>query len=131
VKTQVIATLKADHPLAVLLEVAGLARSTFFYHQARLTRPDPQAELKTAITEVFEQAHGRYGHRRIHIVLARQGRRVAKKTVLKLMNALGLVCKVRRPRRYRSWLGQTGMTAENVLNREFGASAPDTKWSPT
>ncbi|WP_059362934.1 IS3 family transposase, partial [Lentzea aerocolonigenes] len=43
-------------------------------------------------------------------------------------NTLGLVCIVRRPRRYRSWLGQPGTVAENVLNREFGAEAPDTKW---
>jgi putative transposase len=128
VKTQVIAALKADYPLAVLLAVAGLARSTFFYHQARLTRPDPQADLKTAITEAFEAARGRYGHRRVHAVLIRQGRRVAKKTVLTLMNMLGLVCKVRRARRYRSWLGQPGTTAENVLNRQFTAQAPDTKW---
>lgn len=127
-KTQVIATLKADYPLPVLLRAAGLTRSTFFYHQARLTRPDPHAELKTAITEAFEAARGRYGHRRVHDVLTRQGRQVAKKTVLKLMNILRLVCKVRRARRYRSWLGQTGTTAQNVLNREFSASAPDTKW---
>jgi putative transposase len=128
VKTQVIAALKADYPLPVLLAVAGLARSTFFYHQARLTRPDPHAELKTAITEAFEAAHGRYGHRRIHIMLTRAGWQIAKKTVLTLMNTLGLVCKVRRPRKYRPWLGQTGTTAENVLNRKFTASAPDTKW---
>ena len=127
-KAQVVATLKAEYPLAVLLEVAGLARSTFFYHQARLAREDPHADLKAAITETFGQARGRYGHRRVHAVLTRQGRRVAKKTVLKLMNALGLVCRVRRRRRYRSWLGQTGTVAENVLNRRFGAEAPDTKW---
>jgi putative transposase len=128
VKTQVIAALKADYPLPVLLEVADLARSTFFYHQARLDRPDPQAGLKAAITEAFEAARGRYGHRRIHMVLARQGWRVAKKTVRTLMNTLGLVCQVRRARRSRSWLGQPGTTAANVLDREFTASAPDTKW---
>jgi putative transposase len=128
VKTQVIATLKAEYPLAVLLAVAGLARSTFFYHQARLTRPDPHAELKAAITTQFEAARGRYGHRRVHAMLHRKGWRVAKKTVLKLMNALGLFCKVRRPRRYRSWLGPTGAVAANVLDRQFTAPAPDTKW---
>ncbi|MDX8056790.1 IS3 family transposase, partial [Lentzea sp. BCCO 10_0798] len=127
-RTQVIAALKADYPLPVLLAVAGLARSTFFYHQARSDRPDRHAGLKVAIREAFEAARGRYGHRRIHAVLIRQGRQVAKKTVLALMNVLGLVCKVRRPRRYRSWLGQTGTTAENVLNREFTASVPDAKW---
>ena len=127
-KTQVIAALKAQFPLPVLLAVAGLARSTFFYHQARLDRPDPHAELKIAITEAFERAKGRYGHRRVHTVLTRQGWRVAKKTVRTLMNALGLVCKVRRARRYRSWLGQPGTVAENVLNRECTADAPDSKW---
>jgi putative transposase len=128
VKTQVIAALKAGYPLPVLLQVAGLARSTFFYHQARLDRPDPRAALKAAITEAFHAARGRYGHRRIHTVLTRQGWQVAKKTVRTLMNTLGLVCKVRRARRYRSWLGQPGTIAGNVLNREFSASAPDLKW---
>ncbi|MBT2275337.1 IS3 family transposase [Rhodococcus qingshengii] len=59
---------------------SGLARSTFFYHQARLRDPDRRAELKTAITEVSDKAHGRYGHRRIHCALTRQGWQVAKKT---------------------------------------------------
>ena len=127
-RTQVIVALKAEYPLAVLLQAAGLARSTFFHHQARLTRQDPHADLKAAITEAFETARGRYGHRRVHLVLARHGWRVAKKTVLKLMRVLGLVCKVRRPRRYRSWLGQTGTIADNVLNRQFETAAPDTKW---
>lgn len=77
---------QAESPV---LLTAGLARSTFFNHQARLTRPDPQAGLK-------------------------------------LMNVFGLVCKVRRPRRYRSWLGRIGTTAENILNRRFSADAPDT-----
>ena len=92
----------------MLLEVAGLARSTFFYHQARLQAPDPQAELKAAVTEIFEKNHGRYGHRRIHTELAKQGWTIAKKTVLKLMRALGLVCKVRRRKRYNSYQGEQG-----------------------
>ncbi|WP_240691577.1 IS3 family transposase [Amycolatopsis nivea] len=127
-KTQAVAALKADYPLPVLLAVAGLARSTFFYHQARPDRPDPHAGLKAAIAEAFEAARGRYGHRRVHAVLVRAGWRVAKKTVRTLMNALGLVCQVRRPRRRRSWPGQPGTAAENLLNREFAADAPDTKW---
>jgi putative transposase len=131
VKTQVIATLKAQFPLPVLLAVAGLARSTFFYHQARIARTtpdDPHADLKEAVTEAFTRAHGRYGHRRVHAVLARQGHKVAKKTVLTLMRALGLVCKVRRRRPYMSWKGEVGTTAENILNREFTATEPNTKW---
>lgn len=120
--------LKAEHRLDVLLDVAGVARSTFFYHQARLQAPDPQEALKAAVTEIFEKNHGRYGHRRIHTELLKQGWAVAKKTVLKLMRALQLLCKVRRKKRYNSYQGEQGTVAPNLLNREFDAAAPNQKW---
>jgi putative transposase len=112
----------------VLLDVAGLARSTFFYHQAKHAQPDTRADLKAAICEAFVAAHGRYGHRRVHAVLSSQGWQVAKKTVLKLMRALGLFCTVRRRRRYSSFKGEIGVIADNVLERDFTASAPNQKW---
>lgn len=123
-----VISLKADHRLTDLLDAAGLARSTFFYHQARLAAPDPQAELKAVITEVFITNHGRYGHRRVHGELTKAGWQIAKKTVLKLMRELGLVCRVRRRRRYTSYQGQVGPIAENVLNRDFTATGPNQKW---
>jgi putative transposase len=128
VKVQTLIALKADFPLPVLLQAAGLARSTYFYHQSRLQAPDPQEALKDAITKIFKKNHGRYGHRRIHIELVKEGWTVAKKTVLKLMRSLGLVCKVRRKKRYNSYQGEQGSTAPNVLNREFEADAPNQKW---
>ncbi|SEB92051.1 IS3 family transposase [Arthrobacter woluwensis] len=126
-KALAVSSLKAEHPLPALLEAAGLARSTYFYHQARMSRPDPQAQLKDAAREAFAQARGRYGHRRIHTMLARQGWVVAKKTVLALMRKLRLVCKVRRRRLYNSYKGRMGKVAPNVLKRDFNASAPGQK----
>lgn len=120
--------LKATHPLSLLLGIAEIPRSTFFYHQAAFNRPDPQAELREKIREIFTKARARYGHRRIHAVLVRQGWQVAKKTVLKLMRAENLVCKVRSRRRYTSYKGQVGKVAENHLKREFSSPAPNQKW---
>ncbi|MBA4101516.1 MAG: hypothetical protein C0488_04690 [Arthrobacter sp.] len=114
--------------MEILLDVAGLARSTFFYHQARLLAPDPLAELKAAVTGIFEKSHARYGHRRVHIELVKQGWTVAKKTVLKLMGVLGLVCKVRRKKYYNSYQGEQGVVAPNLLKRQFEADAPNQKW---
>ena len=127
-KVKALIALKADLPLPVLLQVAGLARSTFFYHQARLQVPDPQEALKAAVTEIFEKNHGRYGHRRVYTELVKQGWTVAKKTVLKLMRSLQLVCKVRRKKRCNSYRGEQGRVAQNLLNREFDADAPNQKW---
>lgn len=127
-KVDAVVSLKAEHRLDVLLDIAGLARSTFFRHQGRRQAPDPHADLKTAICEVFEGSHGRYGHRRIHQVLAQAGRRVAKKTVLMLMRTLGLVCRVRRKRTYIAYQGRVGKVAANLLDRDFTADAPNRKW---
>jgi putative transposase len=128
VKVQGLIALKADFPLPVLLQITGLARSTFFYHQARLQAPDPREALKARVIETFEKNQGRYGHRRIHTELVKQGWTIAKKTVLKLMRSLRLVCKVRRKKRYSSYKGDQGKVVPNVLNREFQADGPNRKW---
>lgn len=121
-------SLKAQYRLDVLLDVAGLARSTFFYHQSRLGRPDKHAALKDEIASVFSGSFTRYGHRPVHRTLVNKGWRVAKKTVLKLMKILGLHCLVRRKRRYISYRGTVGAVAENVLDRDFSATRPNQKW---
>ena len=54
--------------LAVLLRVAGLARSTYFYersHPEHVTRPD----LEPLIDEVWHRCPNGCGHRQIHMSL--------------------------------------------------------------
>lgn len=126
-KVHAVVALKAEYRLALLLEIAAMARSTYFYHQARHARPDPQAARKAAIRSAVAQTHGRYGHRRIQAVLVADGHRIAKKTVLSLMRQLGLGCQVRR-RRYRSYRGTVGQTAPNRLQRTFTAPVPNQTW---
>lgn len=124
---QVVQALKADYPLALLLEIAGLARSTYFYHQARLPRPSPDEALDAAIQAISTRAKGRYGHRRIHQALRIAGWVVARKTVLQRMRVLDVRCQVRR-KRFTTYRGTVGRTAANVLNRDFTATAPNQKW---
>ena len=82
-KVSAVMDLKASHALPLLLQAAGLARSTFFYRQAALKTPDRHAALRASIHKIFTAARGRYGYRRIHAALRRQGWQVAGKTVLK------------------------------------------------
>lgn len=123
-----VVTLKAEHALTDLLKAAGLARSTFFYHQARIDAQDKHAALKAEIRRVFDRFGGRYGHRRIHDRLCRAGWVVSKKTVLKLMRVLGLRCQIRRRKRYDSFKGQVGKLAPNLLERDFATTGPNQKW---
>jgi putative transposase len=123
-----VVALKAEHSLTALLAVAGVARSTFFYHQARLDEPDKHATLKAEIRRIFDRFAGRYGHRRVRDELRKHGWLVSKKTVLKLMNQLGLRCQIRRRKRYNSFKGEVGKTAPNLLKRDFTVTGPNQKW---
>ena len=49
------------------------------------------------------------------------------KTVLKLMREESRFCQVRR-KKYRSYKGEVGKTAPNVLQRDFKSDAPNQKW---
>lgn len=122
-----VVALKADHSLTTLLQIAGLPRSTFFYHQARLSEPDRHAALKAEIRRVFDRHGGRYGHRRIRDRLRAGGWVVSKKLVLKLMGQLGLRCRIRR-KRYVSFQGEVGKIAPNLLKRDFTTTGPNQKW---
>lgn len=127
-KVNAVVALKAEHSLTDLLTAAGLARSTFFYHQARIDAPDGHAALKAEIRRLFDRHNGRYGHRKIRDELRAAGWVVSKKTVLKLMRQLGLRCTIRRRKRYNSFKGEVGIIAPNLLERDFTATGPNQKW---
>lgn len=119
----VIRELRPYYPLPVLLEVTGMARSTFYYHQRRLKFPDKHKKLKNMIAKLFHSHHGRYGYRRITMALHKKGIKVNHKTVYRLMVGMGLLSVI-RPKKYSSYKGEVGKIAPNVLNRNFKADKP-------
>ncbi|WP_176072242.1 IS3 family transposase [Paraburkholderia mimosarum] len=126
-KTQIVNGLRTRYPLAALLKIAGLARSTFYYQLRALEAGERHVELKATIRAVYEHHKGRYGYRRITAAIRNAGRMVNHKTVQRLMGELQLKSLV-RPKRYRSWRGEVGRVAPNLLDREFEARRPNQKW---
>ena len=61
---------------------------------------------------------GRYGYRRIHLSLKNLGIKINHKTVYRLMKTLNLKSLV-RIKKYKSYKGEVGRIAPNILNREF------------
>jgi len=112
----------------MLLEIAQIPRATFYYHAKRMVQEDKYAIIKTKITELFHEHQGRYGYRRITIELRKQNFTINHKTVQRLMKELGLVCRVRM-KKYRSYKGEVGKVADNLLDRDFYAEKPNQKWT--
>ncbi len=119
--------LRPKHDFTLLLKIVKLPRSTFFYHLNTIDKNDKYSRIKTEISSIIHEHKGRYGYRRIHLELKNRGYTINHKTVFKLMKELELSCKVRR-KKYRSYKGDVGKVAPNILNRDFNASKPNEKW---
>lgn len=122
-----IQTLRLKYPSLLLLEIAQLPRATFYYHLKRMQRADKYARAKEEIAAIYHENKGRYGYRRITMVLHSRGFLLNHKTVQRMMKELGLVCRV-RVKKYRSYKGELGKIAPNLLNRNFHAEEPNQKW---
>ena len=113
--------------MKALLEFAEVARSTFYYYLNRMKQPDKYKEIKEEITAIYHENKGRYGYRRITLELHNRGFQINHKTVIRLMREIGLQCFV-RVQKYKSYKGEVGKICDNLLNREFEADRPNSKW---
>ena len=111
-----------------MLERIGMARSVFYYHRQRLNKTDGYDFVRGRISSVYNENKGRYGYRRICSVLRSEGIEINHKTVLKLMHQLCISAKSKK-RHYRSYKGEVGKIAPNVIARDFKVSAPNQKWA--
>ena len=105
-----------------------MARSTFYYQRHQVLDGDKYALIKQRIRSIYDRHHGRYGYRRITAAMRQFGESINHKTVQRLMRILGLKSLV-RPKKYRSFKGNVGLAAPNLLQRDFKATVANQKWS--
>ena len=107
-----------------MLKLSNLARSTYYYYLKE--KQDKYAVEKQEIQEIFTNSKNTYGYRRITLELRQKGYVINHKTVLKLMKTLK-ICGKQRKSKYKSYRGEIGKVAPNLLDREFNTNAPYTK----
>jgi putative transposase len=112
--------LRQQYPVDRLLKVVGLARSTFFYQKAALVAVDKYAAVKTAIKALYIANDGIYGYRKMTLALRNLGELFNHKTVRRLMCELGMNSLV-KIKKYKSYKGEVGRVAPNLLKRKFKA----------
>ena len=105
-----------------------MAKSTYYAAMKSINQGDKYSELKEAIKRICIDNKGRYGYRRVTLELRRKGFKVNHKVVMKLMKQTGLTCKVRL-KKYKSYKGERGKAAPNILQRNFKADKPNEKWA--
>ena len=101
-----------------------MARSTFYYSNKH--KNDKWAVERQRIVELYHENRGRYGYRRLTMAMKNEGYAINGKTVRRLMSEAGIKCEV-RIKKYRSYKGEVGKIAPNLLERDFLAVSPYTK----
>lgn len=109
--------------------LAQLARSTFYYQLKVLEAGDADAEIKETVGAIYKRHKGNYGYRRVTDALRQEfGYIINNKKVFRLLGELGMRS-TQRPKKYKSYKGEVGTTADNILDRKFEAAEPNTKWT--
>lgn len=126
--------LRGRFAVDLVLRVLGVASSTYYGWAAAARRPAARhvadAALVAQIREIHEVSGGTYGAPRVHAVLARQGVRVGRKRVERLMRRERLQgAFLRKKWRVPSTVSDPKATlAPDRVNRRFTAPAPDRLW---
>lgn len=84
--------------------------------------------LTTAIKRIHKESNGTYGAPRVHAQLRREGYRVGRKRVARLMRAAGLRGVSRRRYVTTTTRDRAARPAPDLLERDFSAAAPNELW---
>ncbi|HCS0036949.1 TPA: IS3 family transposase, partial [Escherichia coli] len=111
-----------------------IAPSTYYHCQQQRHHPDKRSAraqrddwLKKEILRVYDGNHQVYGVRKVWRQLLREGIRVARCTVARLMAVMGLAG-VLRGKKVRTTVSRKAVAAGDRVNRQFVAERPDQLW---
>ena len=116
-------------PLRSITAFLRISKSSYEYHRARLGR-DRDADIRGPVRRLFAEGGGAWGYRTVWARLRREGVRASEKRVLRVMREEGLRPAYARRRRkgWSSYAGEVSKAPDNLVARDFRASAPDELW---
>ena len=127
VKYHVIYMNRDRYPVSVMCRFFEVSRSGYYDYVRRLGRKEKDADLADVIRTQQERCFRTYGYRRMWLWLEQQGLHRNPKTILRIMRKYGLLAEIRRRRKWVQ-MGQQLHKYENLLNRQFQADRPNSKW---
>ena len=123
-KAVMIDALKKKYALPTLLTHFQMAKSSYYYQKAAISRPDKYLPCREKITALFHENRAVYGYRRIYLALKREGIVLSEKIIQRIMKEENLVAVIPKQRKYSSYLGEITPEVENVISRNFHADRP-------
>ena len=127
-KYAVIYRHRKEYPIVVMCKFFSVSRSGYYSFVKRMNRPEKDAALAETIRQQQGKCFHTYGYRRMWQWLKNSKRIYHNpKTILRVMKKYGLLAEIRRHRKWQQ-MGQQVHKYENLLNRQFHADRPNSKW---
>lgn len=122
---------KANYPVVVLCRVVGVSRSGYYDWKGRPPSQRQRADgaLTERIQEIHKRSRGTYGSPRVAAALRSIGVHCSRKRVARLMARAGIRGCRRGCRKSTTRRDKHTAPAEDLVGRDFTASAPDKLWS--
>lgn len=127
-KAVIIDAVEDKYSLHQLLKCLCMAKSSYYYQRAVMKQSDKYAEIRIRIKIIFQENRNCYGYRRIHGELKKIGITVSEKIVRRIMKEEHLTVPTKRMKKYSSYKGEITPEVDNIINRDFHAEQPNTKW---
>lgn len=127
---------RVQYGVEPICQVVPIAPSTYYAHKARQADPARRpprvcrdAVLRDAIQRIWDEHFQVYGARKVWRQLQREGQRVARCTIERLMRQMGLVGVTRRPRpQITTRVDPTLARPADLVERNFTAQQPNQLW---
>nr|WP_192827676.1 IS3 family transposase [Escherichia coli] len=126
--------LREQYGVGPVCSELHIAPSTYYHCQQQRHHPDKRSAraqrddwLKKEIQRVYDENHKVYGVRKVWRQLLREGIRVARCTVARLMAVMGLAG-VLRGKKVRTTISRKTVATGDRVNRQFVAERPDQLW---
>ncbi|HCT2329219.1 TPA: IS3 family transposase [Escherichia coli] len=126
--------LREQYGVGPVCSELHIAPSTYYHCQQQRHHPDKRCTraqrddwLKREIQRVYDENHQVYGVRKVWRQLLREGIRVARCTVARLMAVMGLAG-VLRSKKVRTTVSRKTVATGDRVNRQFVAERPDQLW---
>ena len=127
VKYYVIHMNRDRYSICAMCRFFGVSRSGYYDFVHRLGHPEKDTDLADIIREQQKLCYRTYGYRRMWLWLKKRGIHRNPKTILRIMRKYDLLAEIRRRRKWIQ-MGQQLHKYENLLNRQFQADEPNSKW---
>jgi len=117
--------------VAAMSQVLGMTRPGYYAwkHRSPSSREQADLALRVEIRAIFAACRRSYGSRRIRQALRRQGRRVGRRRVARLLSQEGF--RAKRSARFRATTDSRNTTVvhANVLARDFAVGTANRAWA--